>query len=103
MPSRASSRSGWRRITGIRGSGGLERLSIDEIYVGRRKKFYTLVIDLDSGQIVWVAKGRGGEALCPFFRALRYSRARIRSSRHGYERRLLGRRHGAPARSGHCV
>ena len=57
--------------------GHLRRLSIDEIYFGRRKKFYTLVIDLDTGQIVWVAKGKGGEALRPFWRALRLSRARI--------------------------
>ena len=56
---------------------GVERLSIDEIYFGRHKKFYTLVIDLDSGQIVWVAKGKGGEALSPFWRALRGSRAKI--------------------------
>lgn len=55
----------------------LRRLSIDEIYFGRRKKFYTLVIDLDTGQIVWAAKGRGGEALSPFWRALRASRAKI--------------------------
>jgi len=55
----------------------LERLSIDEIYFGRRKKFYTLVIDLDTGQIVWVAKGKGGEALSPFWPALRASRAKI--------------------------
>ena len=61
----------------IRVSGGLERLSIDEIYFGRHKKFYTLVIDLDTGQIVWVAKGKGGEALSPFWRALRASRAKI--------------------------
>lgn len=57
----------------------LERLSIDEIYFGRRKKFYTLVIDLDTGQIVWVAQGRGGEALSPFWRALRASRAKIQA------------------------
>jgi transposase len=56
---------------------GLERLSIDEIYFGRRKQFYTLVINLDSGQIVWVARGKGGEALGPFWRALRGSRAKI--------------------------
>jgi transposase len=56
---------------------GLERLSIDEIYFGRHKKFYTLIINLDNGQIVWVAKGKGGEALSPFWRALRASRAKI--------------------------
>ena len=55
----------------------LKRLSIDEIYVGRRKKFYTLVIDLDSGRIVWVAHGRGGDTLRKFWRALRLSKARI--------------------------
>lgn len=55
----------------------LRRLSIDEIHLGRRQKFYTLVIDLDTGRIVWVAKGRGGEALRKFWRALRLSKARI--------------------------
>lgn len=55
----------------------LKRLSIDEIYVGRRRKFYTLVIDLDSGRIVWVAHGRGGDSLRKFWRALRLSKARI--------------------------
>ena len=55
----------------------LKRLSIDEIYVGRRKKFYTLVIDLDTGRVVWVAHGRGGDTLRKFWRALRLSKARI--------------------------
>jgi len=55
----------------------LRRLSIDEIHLGRRQKFHTLVIDLDSGRIVWVAKGRGGEALRQFWRALRLSQAKI--------------------------
>ena len=55
----------------------LKRLSIDEIYVGRRKKFYTLVIDLDSGRVVWVVHGRGGDTLRKFWRALRLSKARI--------------------------
>jgi transposase len=55
----------------------LKRLSIDEVYFGWRQQFYTLVIDLDTGQIVWVARGKGGEALRPFWRALRLSHARI--------------------------
>jgi transposase len=55
----------------------LKRLSIDEIYVGRRRKFYTLIIDLDSGRVVWVAHGRGGDSLRKFWRALRLSKARI--------------------------
>jgi len=58
---------------------GLQHLSIDEIYVGRKKKFYTLVIDLDTGRIVWVAPGRGGDALNKFWRALRLSKAKIKA------------------------
>ena len=55
----------------------LRYLSIDEIYLGKQKKFYTLVIDLESGRIVWVAQGKGTEALRKFWRALRLSKARI--------------------------
>jgi len=55
----------------------LKRLSIDEIYVGKVRKFYTLVINLDSGQIVWVAHGRASGCLRPFWRRLRRSKARV--------------------------
>lgn len=55
----------------------LKRLSIDEIYVGKARKFYTLVINLDNGQIVWVAHGKGSGCLRPFWRRLRRSKARV--------------------------
>lgn len=55
----------------------LRRLSLDELYLGRQKKFYTLVIDLDSGRIVWVARGRGADALRRFWRAVRLAKAKI--------------------------
>jgi len=55
----------------------LKRLSIDEIYLGRTQRFFTLVIDLDTGRIVWVARGRGGDTLRKFWRALRLSKAKI--------------------------
>jgi hypothetical protein len=35
----------------------LKLLSIDEIYVGKRKQYYTVVMDLESGRIVWVSRG----------------------------------------------
>ena len=38
---------------------GLKYLAVDEIYVGKRKQFYTLVLDLETGQIVWVGHGTG--------------------------------------------
>lgn len=55
----------------------VKRLSIDELYVGKAKKFYTLVINLDNGHIIWVAHGRGAECLKPFWRRLRLAKARV--------------------------
>ena len=56
---------------------GVKHLSIDEIYVGKRRGYYTLVLDLDSGRILWVSPGRGKAGLKGFWRRLRRSRARI--------------------------
>lgn len=56
---------------------GLKYLAIDEIYLGKAKKFYTLVLDLETGRIVWVGKGRGQAALGRFWRRLRLSKAKI--------------------------
>ena len=55
----------------------LKNLSIDEIYVGKRRKYYTLVLDLESGRIVWVSRGRGKAALQGFWRRLRKCKAKI--------------------------
>lgn len=55
----------------------LTRLAIDEIYVGRKKKYLTLVIDQESGRIVWVGKGKGSDALHSFWRRLKASGATI--------------------------
>jgi transposase len=57
--------------------GDLKYLAIDEIYVGRKKKFYTVVINLESGRIVGVAHGRGGDCLRKFWRRLRLAKAKI--------------------------
>jgi transposase len=58
---------------------GVRDLSIDEIYVGKRRGYYTLVLDLESGRILWVNPGRGKAGLQGFWRRLRQSRARIRA------------------------
>ncbi len=57
----------------------LKNLSIDEIYVGKRRKYYTLVLDLESGRIVWVHRGRGKAALQGFWRRLRKCKAKIQA------------------------
>jgi transposase len=58
---------------------GLRYLSIDEIYVGKARKFYTVVINLESGRIVWVARGKGAAALAQFWPLLRQAGAKIRA------------------------
>ena len=58
---------------------GLRYLSIDEIYVGKQRGYYTLVMDLESGRILWVSPGRGKAGLRGFWPRLRRSRAPIRA------------------------
>ena len=58
---------------------GVRYLSIDEIYLGKRRGYYTLVMDLESGRIVWVSPGRGKAGLRGFWPRLRRSRCRIRA------------------------
>jgi len=57
----------------------LKRLSIDEVYLGKMKKYRALVIDLDSGHIVYAAPGKGADALRKFWRSLRLSKAKIQA------------------------
>lgn len=57
----------------------VELLAIDEVYVGRRKKFLTIVINWQTGAIVFVGKGKGENALKPFWKRLRSSHAKIRA------------------------
>lgn len=58
---------------------GVRCLSIDEIYVGKRRGYYTLVMDLANGRILWVSQGRGKAGLRGFWPRLRRSRVRIRA------------------------
>jgi len=56
----------------------LKEIAIDEICVGR-KRFLTTVLDLRTGAVVFVGKGRGGDALEPFWRRLKSSRAQVKA------------------------
>lgn len=55
----------------------LRRLAIDEIAVGKGHRYLTVVLDLDSGAVVFVGDGKGAGALRPFWKRLRCSGARI--------------------------
>lgn len=49
----------------------LKKIAIDEFYAGKKTKYYTFVLDLETGAIVYVGKGKGAEALKPFWNRLR--------------------------------
>jgi len=49
---------------------GLRRIGIDEISYKRGHKYLTVVVDHDSGRLVWAAAGRDRATLSTFFEAL---------------------------------
>ena len=55
----------------------MRQIAIDEICIGRGHRYLTVVLDLESGAVVFVGKGKGADALLPFWRRLRAARARI--------------------------
>jgi transposase len=55
----------------------LRQIAIDEISIGRGHRYLTVVLDLLSGAVVFVGEGKGAEALKPFWRRLKRSRAKI--------------------------
>lgn len=55
----------------------LKHIAIDEISVGKGLRFVTVVLDLDSGAVVFVGQGKGSESLDPFWRRLRGAHSRI--------------------------
>ena len=57
----------------------LKRLAIDEISVGHGHRYLTVVLDLVSGAVVFVGRGKGADALIPFWKRLKASRAKIQA------------------------
>lgn len=57
---------------------GVRNIGIDEFSVRRGVEFRTIVVDLDTGRIVHVGKGRGGDALLPFWRRVKRLGVQIR-------------------------
>ncbi len=55
----------------------LRQIAIDEIYVGKKRKFLTVVLDLETGAVVFVGEGKGADALEPFWKRLKSARKRI--------------------------
>ena len=55
----------------------LKRIAIDEISIGKRHRYLTVVLDLASGAVVYVGQGKGADALTAFWHKLRSSGAKV--------------------------
>jgi transposase len=55
----------------------LRHIAIDEIAIAKGHRYLTVVLDLDSGAVVFVGDGKGAKALKPFWKRLRGSKAKI--------------------------
>ena len=58
---------------------GLQEIAIDEISIGRGNNYLTVVLDLKSGAVVFIGKGKGADALAPFWQRLKASHAKIQA------------------------
>jgi len=57
----------------------ITRIAIDEISIGRGHRYLTVVLDLKTGAVIFVGDGKGVDSLKPFFKRLRYSKAKIKA------------------------
>ena len=55
----------------------LKQIAIDEISVGKGHRYITLVLDLETGAVVHVGEGKGGDSLRDFWKRLRSSGAKV--------------------------
>lgn len=55
----------------------VKQIAIDEISTGKGHQYVTIVMNLETGAVLHVGKGKGGDALLPFWRRLRAAHAKI--------------------------
>jgi transposase len=55
----------------------LRHIAIDEISIAKGHRYLTVVMDLESGAVVFVGDGKGAKALKPFWKRLKGSKAQI--------------------------
>jgi transposase len=55
----------------------LRQIAIDEISIGKGHRYLTIVLDLETGTVVHVGHGKGGDALTDFWKRLRRCGAKI--------------------------
>ena len=46
----------------------IRHIAIDEVYLGKKRKFITIVLDLDTGRVIHIGQGKGKDALKGFWK-----------------------------------
>lgn len=57
----------------------LRYIAIDEISVAKGQRYLTVVLNLETGRVLYVAESRRAEALAPFFKKVRRSRTKLQA------------------------
>ena len=57
----------------------VKRIAIDEISVLKGHRYLTVVLDMETGAVIFVGDGKGGDALDPFWKKLRRAKARVKA------------------------
>jgi transposase len=55
----------------------VRRIAIDEISVLKGHRYLTVVLDMETGAVIFVGDGKGGDALDPFWEKLKRSSAKV--------------------------
>ena len=55
----------------------LKDIAIDEISIGKRHRYLTVVLDLKTGAVVFVGDGKGADALDPFWKQVKRAKSKI--------------------------
>jgi len=64
-----------RRRARRRSLRSVRLIAVDEFAIRKGHNYMTVVLDLETGQILWAAEGRSVDALLPFLRRLKRARA----------------------------
>ena len=59
--------------------GHLKYLGVDEVAIRKRHYYMTVVVDLETGEVVWVAPNRVRESFEPFLKKLKGAGAKIKA------------------------
>jgi transposase len=66
----------WKRFRKPR-LGKLKQIAIDEIAIGKGHRYLTVVLNLQTGAVVFVGDGKGADALDPFWKRLKAAQAKV--------------------------